>query len=101
MSQLSTEDLIRACYESLNFTKGGSHFDEWWHKDSEFINAGEDLDDHASHPGVGAIRAHAQTWFHAFPICASSPWRSARTEIGCLSGPTSLATALTAGSPWR
>ena len=73
MSQLSTEDLIRACYESLNFTKGGSHFDEWWHKDSEFINAGEDLDDHASHPGVGAIRAHAQTWFHAFPDLRLEP----------------------------
>ena len=45
MSQLSTEDLIRASYESLNLEKGGSHFDEWWHDDGEFINARGDLDD--------------------------------------------------------
>ena len=73
MSQLSTEDLIRASYESLNLEKGGSHFDEWWHDDGEFINARGDLDDHASHRGVGAIRAHAQTWFRAFPDLRLEP----------------------------
>ena len=72
MSQPSTEDLIRASYESLNVKKGGSHFDEWWHDDGELINAHEDPD-HPSHPGVGAIRAHAQAWFDAFPDLCLEP----------------------------
>ena len=72
MSQQDTEDLIRASFESLNLEKGGSHFDEWWHEDGEFINAREDPD-HETHRGVGAIRAQAQDWFDAFPDLRLEP----------------------------
>jgi ketosteroid isomerase-like protein len=72
MSQENTEDLIRASYESLNLKKGGSHFDEWWHVDGEFINAREDPD-HETHRGIEAIRTQAQAWFDAFPDLRLEP----------------------------
>jgi ketosteroid isomerase-like protein len=72
MPQENTEHLIRASFESLNLKKGGSHFDEWWHEDGEFINASEDPD-HEPHRGVGAIRAQAQDWFDAFPDLRLEP----------------------------
>ena len=71
MSQASTEDLIRGAYESLNREKGGST-EELWHADGEFINAREDPD-HATHRGVGAIRAQVEAWFDAFPDLRVEP----------------------------
>ena len=98
MSQENVEDLIRAVYESLNLEKGGST-EEWWHDDGEFINAREDPD-HATHRGVAAIREQVEAWFDAFPDLRVEPMRSVRTEIGRLSGATSLVTVPRAGSPW-
>ena len=71
MSQDSTEDLVRASYESLNLEKGGST-EEWWHEDGEFVNAREDPD-HATYRGVDAIRAQAERWFEAFPDLRVEP----------------------------